>query len=406
MTIRVLRKEDLAAYGAICRYAFAMSESYTDVYTKWVQRQLKYTRGAFDGNRLVAGMWYYPYQMRVGTELIGTGGVAAVATRPEARNGGLVRQMMLSSHRQMRDEGYPLAALMPFKNSFYAAMGYADAFMHREYHFTPAHLAPVTGAKGMSVLPVDGAANWEVLEALRQRCGAARTGTVRRDAAYWDVRYFKSWQGIRNVYLIQATGSRKRLSTPMGFLVTTLSTEEGFGKVRLRVSDAGWLNNDALAAILRFLRSHRDQVKTVQWFTPADVDLFPWFSDPGIECNLRVKMMLKLVDLAGALEKRTFPAGLNDSLHLQIDGDSTSPWNTGDWRVDWEAGQARVKKVKANSRKIASASCDIQTLAVLYSGLRTASTLREEGRLSVSDKAMTTLEQAFPSACPHMEEWF
>jgi predicted acetyltransferase len=286
-------------------------------------------------------------------------------------------------------------------------MGYADVFFHREYQFSPGHLAAVSrSATPMTLLRVDGPANWEVLETLRQRFGANRTGTVRRDAAYWSARYFQTWQGIRNVYLVQSPPGQSRLSTPMGYLITTLSTEEGSGKDRLRVNDAAWLNREALLAILQFLRSHRDQVKTIQWFTPPEVDLFPCFENPGIDCNLRVKMMLKLVDLAGAIEQRSYNPDLTDALILNITGDETSPWNTGRWRVDWDRGSARVRKIRGGASKIATGTCDIQTLAVLYSGLRSASTLQEEGRLSVSNTTIATLDRAFPAANPHMEEWF
>ena len=66
--------------------------------------------------------------MQLGGAFLPMGGVAAVVSRPESRNNGLVRDLMTRMHQQMRAEKRPLAVLMPFKNSFYGRMGYADAF--------------------------------------------------------------------------------------------------------------------------------------------------------------------------------------------------------------------------------------------------------------------------------------
>lgn len=404
MTIRPLHAEDLPAYGDICRYAFAMGKDYTEFYQRWVGRNLPCTRGAFDRDRLLAGMWYYPYLMRVGAHWVPSGGIAAVATRPEARNRGLVRQMMLSTHRQMREEGRPLGVLMPFKNSYYAQMGYADVFFHRLYEFRPDQ---VEGRPSrMQLVAADGQANWKTLEFIRQEFGQSRFGTVRRDSAYWKARYFQSWRGIGNVYLIEDAAPRKKKAVPAGYLITTISTEEGFGKVQLTVNDAAWLNTDALTAILAFLRAHRDQVQKVRWFTPADLDLFPWLTDPAIECYFKAKMMLKLVDFPAAVELRGYDPDLCGSVLFTISGDSTSPWNTGAWKVEFAGGHARVRKHRGSLGKLSQAACDIQTLAVLYSGWRTPSMLKEEGRLSGSAGSIELLTRAFPSAVPHMEEWF
>ena len=65
-----------------------MTPDATAQYMNWVGRSLAHTWGAFEQDRLCAGMWYYPYRMRVGDRFLPMGGVAAVATAAESRNAG------------------------------------------------------------------------------------------------------------------------------------------------------------------------------------------------------------------------------------------------------------------------------------------------------------------------------
>ena len=75
VTIRPLRKSDLPAYGALCNYCFGgMTADSTAAYMNWVGRSLAHSWGAFEDGRICAGMWYYPYQMRVGDRHLPWGG--------------------------------------------------------------------------------------------------------------------------------------------------------------------------------------------------------------------------------------------------------------------------------------------------------------------------------------------
>ncbi len=391
MNLRRLTRRDLPAYGSLCQYAFGMTADYTRTYERWVGHFLRHAWGAFEGGSLSAGMWSYPYTMRVGDRWLPMGGVAAVATRPESRNQGLVRALMTRAHEAMRADGWPLAALMPFKHSYYRAMGYGDAFFQHEWAFSPAQLAH-RPARDVTLRRVDPLRVLPLLGRLHDAEAARRFGGCRRDALYWKTRYFSSILpgNVASVYLAERRGR------PTGFLLTLLS-QAPVGKADLRVTAAVWTDEATLDAFLAHLRAHRDQVGTVRIRLAPDVDLFPRFDDPKLEVALKPRAMLKLVDLKFALECRAYDPSVRGEVVLEVEGDPTSPWNEGRWRVAFSRGRARV----APAKSAADLRVDIQSLAIAYAGRRRLSTL-----ISGDASALALLDAALPQGTPYLEEAF
>src|SRR5699024_1400837 len=64
----------------------------------------------------------HPMTMNVRGQVLPMGGVSAVATMPAGRRGGRIRELLTRSYAQMRDDGQPVSALYPFKESFYERM--------------------------------------------------------------------------------------------------------------------------------------------------------------------------------------------------------------------------------------------------------------------------------------------
>lgn len=391
MPIRRLTKRDLPAYGSLCQYAFGMTADYTRTYERWVGHFLRHAWGAFDGRDLAAGLWSYPYQMRVGDRWLRAAGVAAVATRPESRNQGLVRALMTRAHEAMRADGCPLAALMPFKHSYYRDMGYADAFFQHEWSFAPAQLAR-RPSRDVRLRRVDPLRVLPTLTRLHDAEAARRFGGCRRDSLYWRTRFFGYIPpgNTPSVYLAERRGR------PTGFLLTLLS-QAPTGKAELRVTAAVWQDEVTLDALLAHLLAHRDQVTTVRIRLAPDVDLFPRFDDPKIEVALRPRAMLKLVDLAAALERRAYDTSVRGEVVLEVEGDPTSPWNAGRWRVAIARGRARVTSAKG----AADLRTDIQTLAIAYAGRRSLSTL-----IDGDPHSLALIDLALPQGTPYLEEAF
>lgn len=397
MDIRTLRQSDLSDYGHLVHFAFGAPPARAEKYAKWVGQSLPHTLGAFDQSRMLAGMWYYPYEMRVGEDILPAGGIAAVATFPEARNRQVVRKLMTRAHEQMKSEGRPLAVLMPFRSSFYARMGYVHTFYYNEWKFSPSDLSKPP-KHSATVRRIDGIKEWKTLEQIHQTAGRRYTGTVARNKSYWASRWLGEEDAALTVYLAERAGE------PVAYMLTRRSLDTD-RKQLYRVVDSAWVDNAAFSALREILWVHRDQVKTVTWDLPCDVDLFPHFAEPDTHhVTTKPKKMMKLVDMKAAIERRRYPADLTAEVYLDVEAEPTSTWNRGLWRITWEGGHADVRRTRSSRARPWNTT--IQTLSLLYSGHRQAASLVQMGLLDCPATICETLTRAFGSQTTYMREWF
>lgn len=403
ITIRPLRtKAELEQYMELCIYCFSFSSEYTPYYANFIGPHLDCTMGAFDGPRLVAAMWGIPFEMNVIGAHLPMAGISVVATRPEVRNLGLAKKLMTASHQRMKKEGIPLAVLMPFKPVFYARMGYGDVFYYHDCQLQPGAIAELE-PRGYRIAPVDGNKEWKTFDRLHRQYSARYFGTVNRGERYWKIRYMNSPFGPRFHYLIMCGRE------VAGYIITHLDkpsiavSSDLRRETRLTIMQAVWTDQGSFDAILQFVRAHRDQHGKIEWYLPTDVPLHDRLVDQRITVALKPKMMLKLVDLKAAIERRPFTADLDADIILQVKGDDTSPWNDGLWRIRWRGGEAKVTRTAAGAGR---ARIDIASLAVLYSGHRDAAALERLGHLSGPRAAIETLARAFPARVCYIDDWF
>lgn len=384
-------------YMDLCQYCFGMPDSARDRYVT-EDYELANSLGAFDGDRLAAGMWYFAFDMRVRGEFIPMAGVAAVATWPEYRNRGLVRELLARAQEKMRAEGRPLSVLAPFKYSFYYDLGWAPTFDVSVITFEP-HQIRAFGDEGYTVRQISNPDEWETFEALNSQFGERYNGPVCRDRLYWMRRYF-AWDTPerRQAYLVEKGGEAR------GFFVTRLTPlHDDPEKRELRILQSVWLDPAVQRAIFAFFRSHRDQVKRVTMFLPPDVRWVHLFSDPMIEYKIKAKMMTKLVDAPAALQRLTYDAALVGRVTLDVSAESTAPWNGGTFAVSFREGKATVANGEAGA---AAVKLSVQNVAELYMGYRSVSDLREAREISGPDADLELLSRAFPRTPTYIDDWF
>jgi predicted acetyltransferase len=398
LVIRPIDRSTRGQYLDLCQYCFGMPDSSRDRYFT-EDHELAKSLGAFDGERLAAGMWYFDFDMRVRDRLVPMAGVAAVATWPEYRNRGLVRQMLTESQTRMKAEGRPLSVLMPFKHRFYYDLGWAPTFDVARLHFEP-HRVKAFDDEGYRMRQVTDADEWETFEAAAARFGERYNGPVCRSRHYWLRRYF-AWDAPtrRNAYLVEKDGEAR------GFLVAWMEkkTVDEQEKLEMHVLQAVWLEPGAQRAIFTFFRSHRDQVRQVRLLLPPDVAWVHLFDDPAIECKIRPKMMTKLVDFKAALEQLSYDSSCSGTVSLELAGDPSAPWNAGSWRVAFAGGRARVEPGSTGGELV---KLSIQSAAELYMGYRSVHELVGARELSGPDAALDLLDRAFPRHLTYIDDWF
>jgi len=135
--IRKLVEKDREEYRKLMRYAFETGKNnYEDL--KWPSDKIPMDRyyGAFDEETLVAGAMIIPFEIRMRSQDFKMYGVAGVASKPEYRNHGIIREIMIKMFKEMYENKIPISVLYPFKLSFYEILGYKLVDEHFTYEFS------------------------------------------------------------------------------------------------------------------------------------------------------------------------------------------------------------------------------------------------------------------------------
>ncbi|MGR4030129.1 GNAT family N-acetyltransferase, partial [Bacillus sp. ZZQ-131] len=80
--------------------------------------------GIMEGEDLAAKLHLIPFHIYIGKEKFKMGGVAGVATYPEYRRSGYVKELLQHSLQIMKKDGYTVSMLHPFAVSFYRKYGW------------------------------------------------------------------------------------------------------------------------------------------------------------------------------------------------------------------------------------------------------------------------------------------
>jgi Acetyltransferase (GNAT) domain len=305
---------------------------------------------AFDGDTPIAAVSAWPFVQNVRGAVVKCLGIAGVATHPGYRRGGHVRTLMNEQHRLGVEAGYPVAALYPFRPSFYAKFGYAGLPKPRRIKLNTAGMAELLGFD----LPVKvelgrsgDAGIHEASMAVEQQWLEGRHGFI-KDTLSWVDEGIKE-SDDRFVALCRRDGE------PTGFWrFRTPGYSDVVQGDRMLVSDPV-----SRLALLKWLAGHADQFAGFEfelppgevvetWFTDVDHDDMSLTSVPGH--NAPMARVLTLPGLAGMVAG---PAALT----VEVVGDNDFAGNlSGTFQLDGSSGALEVSEVPASSGDVASLS--------------------------------------------------
>jgi predicted acetyltransferase len=116
--------------------------------------------------------------------------------------------------------------------------------------------------------------------------------------------------------------------------------------------------------------------------------------------KLNFHWMVRVLDVAAALEARGWPAGAAGTLHLEVE-DDLFPENGGRFVLEVSDGVARVRRGGEGRMRL-----HVRALAPLYTGFYRAEGLRAAGALEADDASVQTAMQLFSGPQPSMRDMF
>ena len=353
---------------------------------------------AFDGDTPIAATSAWPFVQNVRGAVVKCLGIAGVATHPGYRRGGHVRTLMVEQHRRGVEAGYAVAALYPFRPSFYAKFGYVGLPKARRIKLNTAGMAELLSLD----LPVKvelGRSGEEHIHdasmAVEQQWLEGRHGFI-KDTLSWVDEGIKE-SDDRFVALCRRDGE------PTGFWRFRTT---GFSDVvkgdRMLVADPV-----SRLAMLKWLAGHVDQYAGFEfelppgevvetWFTDVDHDDMSLTSVPGH--NAPMARVLDLTALAGLVAG---PAELT----VDVVGDNDFPGNlSGTYHLDGRSGALVLSEVTDPKGDVARLS--VRALSALVYCGQDPTELASRGLGTFPGTTAEAAITLFPPVLPYLYRGF
>jgi predicted acetyltransferase len=336
--------------------------------------------------RAVAGMSIIPMGHYFGGQSVRAGGITAVGVAPEQRGSGVGLWMLQQSLGELHRQGVPLATLYPATTAFYRRTGFERAAQRLLYDVPLAAI----GVRDYSLEAVPaGSGEHVTIKQLYVQQAARSSAFLDRPAFYWgnildpkDKRVYK--------FVVQRDG------VPEGYVIFS---HAAWGET-LKVSDIVALTPAAGRRLLTLLADHRSMIETMRLpGGPNDTLLF-LLAEQKQKVGWSLDMMLRIVDVAGALSARGYPAGVSAELQLDV-RDELLPSNNGRFVLTVMDQRASVR-----SGGTGQVGLHVRDLAALYSGYLTPQELRAAGSLEGSEADLATAAQIFAGPRPWTPDMF
>lgn len=341
-----------------------------------------------DGGETLAAVSGLPMRQNVRGTVLPMVGISGVTTHPLARRQGHVRTLLTRLLGEMRDDGYAVSALYPFRPSFYARFGYAGLPRPRTVTFSPADLGEFLRAD----LP--GELRWQ---RIRDGYDAYRAFTERLLG------------GQHGFSLVADQRAVQLRETDNRWLVTAVVDGEVVGALTYKIDDhGGTLKGDHLLTasplgrtlLLEFFARHVDQVAQVSAVVPADETPELWATDLASHTEARVAFPSSVAPMVRVLSLEAL-RGLAvgpGRVRVEIVDD---PYLVGDYLLEGSGGGG-LEVSRGTGGRVPSATLTAAGISALVYGVLDPDELPLRGFGAVPADAAVELRSLFPRAVPHL----
>lgn len=385
--IRPITEEHFDESMALMQFAFQMQMPAERLQKLREEYRPEQEYGLFgEDGKLLTRLSVLPLDVWIGGSKLAMGGVAGVASWPDARRQGGVRRLLQHAFSRMREDGQSISMLAPFSFAFYRKFGYESTIERKQYTLETKHLPRSAGTPGsVKIVSKDMAS----LDSVYSAYASQFDGMLARDAQWWE-RSVLSKPGIAAVYSDEN-------GQPQGYMLYEVSERT------LKVHDWATVTEDARRALWTYAANHDSMIKQLTITVPTDDPLAFLVEDPRFKQEIQPYFMSRIIDAeAFVAQYRFVEAGEASEVALTI-ADTHAPWNEGNFALRIEAdGSARLARDAGGG----GLQCDIRTLTAMLVGDRRPAWLHRVGRLQGSAEQALELERRVPVQRPFLADFF
>ncbi len=334
---------------------------------------------AWDHDQVVGASSIYTLDLSTPGGTVPTAGVTWVGVRPTHRRQGAMRMMLAQLHAQASERNEPVAALWAAQSPIYQRFGYgvATRLMRTVIPSAAGALfeAPTDASIWLRMMAPaeDRELTQQVYDAMRSR----RPGFPAIDEK-WHRRLVDDPADQRGGASPLTTVVALDEDGPRGYVRYTLKPNwsEGYADGTVQVRHMLALDPAASATLWRYLIEFDLSGRVDAWNTAVDDPLQHWLEEPRRGTRqVEDQLYVKLLDVGGALVRRTYAAPIDIVLEVR---DDDVRENTGRWRLSGDTEGAVCERTSDPP----DLSMDVRSLGAAYLGGTTFVDHRSAGWVS------------------------
>jgi predicted acetyltransferase len=318
-------------------------------------------------------------------------GIAGVGVPPERRGTGVATTLMREALREIRHEGVPISTLYPATQPLYRRVGYEQAGSRFEVRLPIARID--VRDREMPVRPAE-ETDKPAIEACYRAAACHWEGWLDRGPYVWNRVWLPRGQ-VALGWVIDGVGGIE------GYVVLQQARPNpSHARHDVTLTDICFTTPGAGRRLLGFLADFGSMGLDVVFHCGPTHPLLICTIEQRWTITFRDYWMLRIVDVAAALEARGYPAGLNAELTLDVE-DELFEDNGGRYTLRVRDGRGSVARGGDGALRL-----DVGALAALYAGYLTPGALRQVGRLAGDGTTLRMAAGMFAGGSPGMPDMF
>jgi predicted acetyltransferase len=373
--------------GAVLEQCFNSPPGSSEAYFKRIG--LENFRALRASGQLAGGLATLPMGQWFGNQRVPMVGIAAVGIAPEYRGSGAAIALMQHTLQDLHTSGVALSALYPAVQQLYRKAGYEQGGSFCTWEISTKAIQ--VKERSLPIQPVH-TPTVDVFQALSQQQSQTNNGNLDRHPAIWEEILKPDAPEVVYAYLFGEA------SQPEGYIL--FIQKQINNRAALVVLDWAVLTLSAGYSFWKFLANHRSQIELVRWRSSIIDSLTLLLPEQSAKLHEVDRWLLRIVNVASALEKRGYPPTAEAELHLEIQ-DNLLPDNSGRFILSVANEQGTVSRGGKGELRL-----DIRGLAPLYTGLFSPHQLQSLGQLEATEEAIATATQLFAGSSPWLRDFF
>ncbi|HFR4185314.1 GNAT family N-acetyltransferase [Bacillus cereus] len=340
--------------------------------------------GIMEGENLAAKLHLIPFHIYIGKEKFKMGGVAGVATYPEYRRSGYVKELLQHSLQTMKKDGYTVSMLHPFAVSFYRKYGWELCANLLVCHMTKSDLVMKKQVNG-TVKRFNKENHQEEVEKLYETFAERFSGMLVRNEKWW-------LQAVYDDLTLAIYYDENK--TAAGYMLYKIE------KSKMTVEEFVPLHNEARNGLWNFICQHDSMIKDLEMTVSENEPLLYTLQEPRVKAEIKPYFMGRIVDVEQFLKQYELNwNNVQQEVILHIT-DSFAQWNN----ITVRLANHEITIIEEPIDK--GIKLDINALSTILFGYKRPLELNELELISGGEEEIRAFENVVPVRKPFIYDFF